>query len=193
MLNITSNSLCNQLSFNNVQLNIINQNNQIWFTSAELAKALTYKTADSVTRLYNRNKDEFSKNMTMTVKLTANGISNSYRQKSVRIFSLRGAHLVAMLADTDVAKDFRKWLLDLADKEVGNTVTISKIEPEKNCRYEIEITIKDNVFNKAINFNSKATSANAMITGFAKTLGFKIKSMSLVDEPFSSLRGLCNE
>lgn len=38
-------------------------------------------------------------------------------QKKVRIFSLRGCHLVAMFARTAVAKEFRKWVLDVLDKE----------------------------------------------------------------------------
>ncbi|MDF7193662.1 hypothetical protein NFG05_19135, partial [Proteus mirabilis] len=33
-----------------------------------------------------------------------NGINNNLRKKKVRIFSVRGAHLIGMLANTDVAK-----------------------------------------------------------------------------------------
>lgn len=171
----------NTLTFHNTQLNIINQNNQIWLTSAELAKALNYADRRSISKIYNQYSDEFTPCMTGVIESVTSG---NYRTK-YRIFSLRGAHLIAMFARTPTAKDFRKWVLDILDKEVNNPV-IKKIE-EPYCRYEIEITIKDNVFNKAINFNSKATSANAMITGFAKTLGFEITSMSLVDEPFSTL------
>lgn len=177
--------MSNQLIFNKKALSVINHNNLIWLTSAELAKALDYSDARSVTKIFNRNQDEFSQCMTEVVKLTTNGVSNTSRQKSVRIFSLRGAHLIAMFARTPITKDFRKWVLDILDKEVNNTV-IKKIK-EPCCRYEIEITIKDNVFNKAINFKSKATSANAMVTGFAKTLGFRIDSMKTMDDPFNSM------
>ena len=52
---------------------------------------------------------------------------NAYRRRAtksayllaVRIFSLRGAHLIAMFARTKVAKDFRKWVLDILDREVS--------------------------------------------------------------------------
>ncbi|WP_187153367.1 hypothetical protein [Candidatus Arsenophonus triatominarum] len=54
--------------------------------------------------------------MTETLNLK---VSGNY-EKTVRIFSLRGAHLVAMFARTPVAKEFRKWVLDILDKEVGN-------------------------------------------------------------------------
>lgn len=43
-----------------------------------------------------------------------------------RIFSLRGVHLIAMFARTPVAEDFRKWVLDILDKEVGNPPIVVK-------------------------------------------------------------------
>lgn len=52
--------------------------------------------------------------MTEVLNLTTSG---NY-QKEVRIFSLRGAHLIAMFARTPVAKAFRKWVLDILDNEV---------------------------------------------------------------------------
>ncbi|OTQ30926.1 hypothetical protein B6D19_10510 [Gilliamella apicola] len=113
--------MSNSLVFHNTTIQSVNHNNQIWITSSELAKLLQYKSADSVTKIYNRNSDEFTLKMTETVKLTA---PNNLIQ-TVRIFSLRGAHLIAMLAKTEVAKEVRKWLLDLADKEIGISETIS--------------------------------------------------------------------
>jgi len=77
--------------------------------SSELANALQYARADFVTRIYDRNKDESTPCMTETVNLTFNGINNSLCEKTVRIFSLCGAHLIEMFANTPVAKEFRKW------------------------------------------------------------------------------------
>ncbi|ATW30373.1 hypothetical protein BJP41_08645 [Candidatus Williamhamiltonella defendens] len=88
-------------------------------SSAELANALQYARADFVTRIYDPKKDEFTPCMTETVNLTFNGIHNSLCEKTGRIFSLCGAHLIAMFANTPVAKEFRKWCLDILDKEVG--------------------------------------------------------------------------
>jgi len=103
----------NSLSFNTIQFHPIQRNDdQIWISSSELAYALGYKHADSVTRIYNRNSDEFTSDMTQvidnprTVNLT------------VRVFSLRGCHLITFFARTPVAKEFRKWVLDVLDKEV---------------------------------------------------------------------------
>ncbi|MCX8696546.1 Bro-N domain-containing protein [Gilliamella sp. B2828] len=117
--------MTNQLIFHSTAVQSVNHNNQIWITSTELSKLLKYSDSKSVTKIYSRNSDEFTNKMTMVVKLTTNGINNSLREKSVRIFSLRGAHLVAMFANTEIAKEVRKWLLDLADKEIGISETIS--------------------------------------------------------------------
>ncbi|CAH3360194.1 hypothetical protein IM316_18635 [Enterobacter cloacae complex sp. S4] len=99
--------------FPRTPLAAINRNGQFWFTSSDIAKALGYSSADSVSRIYRRNIDEFSAVMSQTVKLTASG---NY-QKTARIFTLHGAYLLAMLARTLVAKGFRRWVLDILDRE----------------------------------------------------------------------------
>lgn len=108
----------NTLTFNEVDFNPVERNGQIWLTSTEIAKALGYKSTKSVSNLYSNNSDEFTTRMTtviesMTVRKTGNIMMNT------RIFSLRGCHLLAMFARTDIAKAFRKWVLDILDKEVG--------------------------------------------------------------------------
>lgn len=86
----------------------------IWLTSADLAKALNYKSSKSITNLFNQYSDEFSSGMSQVIESVTSG---NYRKK-VRVFSLRGAHLIAMFARTDVAKEFRRWVLDILDREV---------------------------------------------------------------------------
>lgn len=115
------------LSFNGNDLNPVERDGQVWMTSADLAKALGYKETDSITRVYNRNKAEFSESMTtivtrnQTVNLTATAKTKGLTVRT-RIFSLRGCHLIAMFANTKVAKDFRKWVLDILDREVSTPV-----------------------------------------------------------------------
>lgn len=101
------------LNFNEVNFTPVQQNGQIWLTAGELARALGYAKANAVTQVYERNQDEFSSNMTQVID---NPQSLNLR---LRIFSLRGAHLIAMFSKTDIAKQFRKWVLDILDKEVG--------------------------------------------------------------------------
>ncbi|WP_180175937.1 BRO family protein [Acinetobacter sp. YH12025] len=109
----------NSLTFNAMQFHPIQRNdNQIWITSAELARALGYAREDSVSRIYDRKSDEFTSDMTLTVKLTVKGFGNGNSEKETRIFSLRGCHLITFFARTPVAKEFRKWVLDVLEKEV---------------------------------------------------------------------------
>jgi len=116
----------NTLIFRNTVLETISHNGQIWFTSAELAKALQYSSSKSVSNLYNQNRDEFTEGMSLVIDSVTNGINNSLRKIETRIFSLRGAHLIAMFANTPVAKEFRKWCLDILDKAVG----VPEYQPE---------------------------------------------------------------
>lgn len=107
------------LSFNANTLQPVTKDGQIWMTSADIAKALDYADVRSVTKIYSRNAEEFTSAMTTVVKLTTKGFGNGSSEKNTRIFSLRGCHLIAMFARTNVAKDFRKWVLDILDREVS--------------------------------------------------------------------------
>ncbi|AOM40584.1 hypothetical protein A9255_08280 [Xenorhabdus hominickii] len=132
----------NQLTFRSTVFNPVSHANKIWLTAVELAKALEYKKSDAVTQIYERNSDEFTSAMTETLNLSVSNKSKGYSknlQKTVRVFSLRGAHLVAMFSKTDVAKEFRKWVLDILDREVekgisGTTkTTVQQRNPLKNA------------------------------------------------------------
>lgn len=47
--------------------------------------------------------------------------------QETRVFSLRGAHMVAMFARTPVAKEFRHWVLDILDREVSINFPVPKM------------------------------------------------------------------
>lgn len=126
-----------QLVFNNIPLSIINLNNQIWFTSSELARALNYSDQSSVNRIYSRYQYEFTNKMTSSVKLT----DQNQQMREVRIFSLRGAHLIAMFSRTEIAREFRKWVLDILDKEVEKPTPQSSPVPVEPTDVQIE-TVK---------------------------------------------------
>ncbi|MFW9304020.1 BRO family protein [Glaesserella parasuis] len=103
------------LTFKTTTLSVINQNNHTFLTSNDLGTALEYANPlQAINKLYNSNADEFTAEMTALIELqTAGG------KQQVRVFSLRGAHLIAMFARTKVAKDFRKWVLDILDREIS--------------------------------------------------------------------------
>lgn len=111
----------NALTFNGTTLITINQDDQVWLTSSDLAKALGYKNTKSVSNVYNNNADEFTDQMTSVIESVTNGIGGSKRKMLVRIFSLRGCYAVAMFARTDIAKAFRVWVLDILEREVKTT------------------------------------------------------------------------
>ncbi|MGC6299240.1 hypothetical protein ACMXZB_12110, partial [Pasteurella multocida] len=48
------------------------------------------------------------------------------------IFSLRGCHLIAMFARTPIAKEFRKWVLDILDRETSQPQQLALPEPDLN-------------------------------------------------------------
>ncbi|MGY4700380.1 P22AR C-terminal domain-containing protein [Avibacterium paragallinarum] len=124
------------LTFQNTTLSVINQHNQIWFTGLEIGKALGYKDPSSnIAKLFDRNRDEFTPNMTALIDMkTVSGV------QKVRIFSLRGCHLIGMLSHTKVAKEFRKWVLDILDQEVEQQKPKQLALPEPEKKYTFEFT-----------------------------------------------------
>lgn len=121
-------------NFHGIQLQPVEQMNDIWLTSSDIAKALGYASSKSVSTIYSRNSDEFTDAMSMVIKMKTNGINNNLREKSVRIFSLRGCHLIAMFATTTIAKEFRKWVLDILDREVTQSPIAQQFTDEELCQ-----------------------------------------------------------
>lgn len=168
------------LTFQNFTFNPVTENGQVWLTSAELAKALEYSSSKSISTLYSRNEDEFTPVMTQVIEVMTTG---NYR-KRVRIFSLRGAHLLAMFAKTVVAKQFRKWVLDILDREVGVSPEVSPL-----YRYMVKVTIMDTLFNGQVEFMGKANSFNEIATGVSRKLGFEPSSFRSIPMGFNELSG----
>lgn len=122
------------LSFNEVNFTPVEKNGQVWLTASELANALGYAKSDAVGQVYERNKDEFTPLMTMTLKMSVVRKTGKVELEN-RIFSLRGAHLIAMFSKTAIAKQFRKWVLDILDREVINQQVDARqsISPEQQA------------------------------------------------------------
>ncbi|WP_151761725.1 BRO-N domain-containing protein [Acinetobacter seifertii] len=138
----------NNLIFNSIEFHPVQQNDgQIWVTSSELARALGYAREDSVSRIYDRNYDEFTNQMTLTVNLTVKGFGNGNSEKETRIFSLRGCHLITFFARTSIAKEFRKWVLDILDKE-------SQPEPVTEIRERIPLAEAVGMLVRKSNFST---------------------------------------
>lgn len=94
-----------------------NGDGKIWFTAEQLAKLLGYADVKQVNKIFQRHKEEFTESMTTKVTVSDKSMSYGELTIEVRLFSLRGAHLIGMLSRTKIAKELRIWLLDLAEQE----------------------------------------------------------------------------
>ncbi|HFS1779725.1 TPA: P22AR C-terminal domain-containing protein [Klebsiella pneumoniae] len=120
-------------NFHGVTINPVENVTGVWLTSADIAKALGYKSTKSISNLFAQYEDEFSQGMTMVIESVTNGINGSTRRMKVRVFSLRGAHLIAMFARTPVAKEFRRWVLDILDREVVHSPIAKQFSDDELC------------------------------------------------------------
>lgn len=103
------------LTFHEVNLKPLPSNDHdVWISSTQIGLALGYANPETaITKLFNRKSDEFTSDMTRLVEVKTNG-----GIQQIRAFSLRGCHLIAVFARTAVAKEFRKWVLDVLGKEI---------------------------------------------------------------------------
>lgn len=98
------------LQFEGVHFDVVERDNEPWLRVQQIAVALGYSRPDVLQQVYKSNASEFTADMTALVKLpTAGG------EQTVRVFSLRGAHLLGMFARTEKAKAFRRWVLDVLE------------------------------------------------------------------------------
>ncbi len=181
------------LVFRNTVLETISLDGQLWLTSAELAKALEYSISKSVTDLFNKNADEFSPSMSKVVESTTLGKSRN----KTRIFSLRGAHLIAMLSRTPVAKEFRTWVLDILDKEID----IPQYKPQAAELFSNDDvdSLTRLVWSMANGFHFDRTWSNAIwyalrrVTGVPSPQHFEIRQLPLLAEECRRIYGITNQ
>lgn len=108
----------NEMTFGKVRIELITRNGELWARATHIGLALGYSNpGKKIHELYTRHADEFTDSMTAVVKLPdVNPQTGGAGQlRDVRVFSLRGAHLLAMFARTEVAKEFRRRVLDVLD------------------------------------------------------------------------------
>lgn len=119
------------LAFEGISFNPVSRDQQVWLRLPQIEVALGYTKRGALQTVFARHADEFTTSMTRVIRLaTAGG------KQAVRVFSLRGAHLLAMFARTEVAKRFRRWVLDILDREVAGMQTRPIIDD--NTRRDIE-------------------------------------------------------
>lgn len=100
----------NELTFKSQRIIPVIVNNLPFLRVPQIEGALNYRSG-KLLQIYNRHADEFTPDMSfLTTVDTAGG------KQQVRVFSLRGCHLLAMFSKTPVAKEFRRWVLDLIER-----------------------------------------------------------------------------
>ncbi len=120
-----------KIIFDGTELKVVDHGGQPCLTLSEVAIALYGKGGDQsdaplesmirqVQKLYLRHADEFTSTMTHMVKMLTRG-----GEQEVRVFSLRGAHLLGMFARTERAKRFRRQVLDVLDNELREGRSLS--------------------------------------------------------------------
>lgn len=116
------------LVFQETEFDIVDIHNIPWLRGFQIGSALGFKNPRAdMSKIYDRNADEFTEEMTQLVELdTAGG------RQQVRIFSPRGCYLIGMLSRTERAKDFRRWVLDVLEgralpREVGRVTVPQQI------------------------------------------------------------------
>ena len=102
----------NELTFKSQKIIPVIVNNLPYLTATQVGAALNYARPDKINSIYQSHRDEFADTMTFTTDLVVQG-----QNRQVRVFSLRGCHLLAMFSKTPVAKEFRRWVLDLIEQQ----------------------------------------------------------------------------
>lgn len=110
----------NELTFKSHTFTPVIVNNLPFLRVPQIEDALNYRSG-KLLQIYNRHADEFTPEMSTILKLKA----VDGKMRDVRVFSLRGCHLLAMFSKTPVAKEFRRWVLDLIEQQ---NRTVPKME-----------------------------------------------------------------
>ncbi|MFA5900659.1 MAG: Bro-N domain-containing protein [Hyphomicrobium sp.] len=115
------------LVFQETKFEVVDLEGEPGLRSPQIGEALGYENpSQAIEKLYKRNAAEFTADMTQLIDLpTAGGIQKT------RVFNLRGAHLLGMLASTAKAMDFRRWVLDILDGRVAPQETGRMTYPQR--------------------------------------------------------------
>ncbi len=125
------------LVFENTEFDVVDIHNVAWLRSFQIGSALNYKNPSSdMAKLFDRNADEFTAEMTQVLELpTAGG------QQQVRVFSPRGCYLLGMLARTERAKAFRQWVLDVLEGRATPQATRPTTVPQQIALHRLRSSL----------------------------------------------------
>ena len=114
-------------SFNGYPLELVYLDDTPYLTAETVGKALGLKNpGNSINKAYQRHTDEFTADMTRMGQSvpTPGGLQN------VRLFSLDGARMLAFFVQTDTAKQFRQWVLQVLNERPQQHANIAALQRE---------------------------------------------------------------
>ena len=191
----------NLIIFENTELQVMtNNNNEIEMDMDELAKALGFKDKESFKSIILRNPELQSPEYSCLKKVLSNegGIS---KKREKRIFNQDGIFEVAYLANTERAKQFRRFIKNFSKEMItkfknnqialnqGVTALPVRIEPKIDQMLEL-VTQRDDEIANIFEFFEKAKAYFEMIGVMQEDIKL-IKSK--VDEIVGAVNKLSDE
>lgn len=103
------------ITYNGMKLGVTIKNNEIEIEMGELAKAIGYTDASGIKMIVDRNPELKNKEFSYLKKVDSieNGI---LKKREKRLFTEDGLYEVTMLANTENAKKFRRFVRELMKK-----------------------------------------------------------------------------
>lgn len=183
----------NLIVFENTELQVmVNNNHEIEMDIDELAKALNFKEKDYLKKLIARNPElqssEFSK-----IKKVLSNEGGVLKKRDKRVFNQDGIFEISYLANTDRAKDFRRFIKAFSKEMItrikNNQIALNqgvpalqtKIEPKIDQMLEL-VTQRDDEIANIFEFFEKAKEYFEMIGVMQKDIKLiKTKMDEIVD------------
>lgn len=183
----------NLVVFENTELQVmVNNNHEIEMDIDELAKALNFKEKDYLKKLIARNPElqssEFSK-----IKKVLSNEGGVLKKRDKRVFNQDGIFEISYLANTDRAKEFRRFIKAFSKEMItrikSNQIALNqgvpalqtKIEPKIDQMLEL-VTQRDEEIANIFEFFEKAKEYFEMIGVMQKDIKLiKTKMDEIVD------------
>lgn len=103
-------SVVRQEAFEDLQLQIIEENGEEWFSAEGIGTALGLEgPRKAVIKIFNRHREEFD-GLYRVPKLGTTLKSGHFLPRRLTVFNPQGAYLLAILARTPKSKALRRWL-----------------------------------------------------------------------------------
>ena len=187
----------NLVIFENTELQVMtNNNNEIEMDMDELAKALDFKEKEYLKKLIARNPELQSPEYSSLKKVLSNE-GGILKKREKRVFNQDGIFEVAYLANTERAKQFRRFIKNFSKEMITklktNQIALNqgvpalpmRIEPKIDQMLEL-VTQRDNEIENIFEFFEKAKTYFEMI-------GVMQEDIKLIKSKVDEIVGAVNE